>query len=54
MWAEVVVEAVALLCPFGCRRKPVEAGVVEPGASTVRVEVGDPRAFVRGLNASGR
>jgi hypothetical protein len=52
MWVEVVIEAVGLLWPFG-RRKPVEPGVVEPGASTVRVEVGHPRAYVRGLNANG-
>jgi hypothetical protein len=26
---------------------------VEPGASTVRVELGHPRAYVRGLKASG-
>jgi len=51
MWVDVVIEAVSLLWPFG-RRKPVEPSVV-PGAARVRVEVGDPRAYMRGLNASG-
>jgi hypothetical protein len=48
----VVIEAVGLLWPFG-RDKPVEPSVVEPGASMLRIELGDPKAFVRGLNASG-
>jgi hypothetical protein len=52
MWVEVVIEAVGLLWPFG-RGKPVEPTVVKRGASTLRVELGDPRAYVQGLNASG-
>ena len=52
MWVEVVIEAVGLLWPFG-RGKPVEPSLVKPGASTLRVELGDPRAYVQSLNASG-
>jgi hypothetical protein len=51
MWS-AVVEVVIDLWPFG-RDKPVEPIVVEPGASTVRVELGVPGAFARRLNESG-
>jgi hypothetical protein len=52
MWVDVVIDLIGLLWPFG-RRKSVEPSVVRPGARTVRVEVGHPAAYVRGLNASG-
>jgi hypothetical protein len=51
MWS-AVVEVVIDLWPFG-RDKPVEPIVVEPGASTIRVELGVPGAFARRLNQSG-
>jgi hypothetical protein len=49
MWWELAID---VLWPFG-RDKPVEPVVVEPGASTVRVELGVPGAFARRLNESG-
>lgn len=52
MLLEAVIDLIGLLWPFG-RGKPVEPVVVEPGASTIRVDLGVPRPYVRGLNASG-
>jgi hypothetical protein len=52
MWVEAVIDVIGLIWPFG-RNKPVEPTVVEPGASTIRVELGVRGAFTRRLNESG-
>lgn len=52
MFSEAVIDLIGLLWPFG-RSKPVEPVVMEPGASTIRVDLGIPRPYVRSLNASG-
>ena len=51
MWADVVIEGIGLLWPFG-RDKPDEPTAVQPGASTIRVELGPPGEFARRLNES--
>ena len=52
MWVEAVIDVIGLVWPFG-RSRPVEPTVVEPGASTIRVELGVPGEFTRRLNESG-
>jgi hypothetical protein len=52
MWVDVLVDVIWLLWPFG-RDQPVEQSAVEPGASTLRVVLGDRAAYARALNASG-
>lgn len=52
MLLEAAIDLVGLLWPFG-RAKPVEPVVTEPGASTIRIDLGVTKPYVRSLNESG-